>query len=487
MATLADGGGSTVNVNSSCSVDESRVSVFQRLSKPTDARLEFSLGEKAKFADIVGGKSTALRFFPPESKGSLVFCCLLSQRVPFQIVQQAVKRAWGKYGFSDIMMNANGVYFLKFNDVGGCEQVVEQGPLFIRDAPLFVFRWDPSKGLSKPVHTSCPLWVKLHDIPLAAFNVEGIGRIASVLGVPKQMDSATAAMCDKSWGRPGFAKVLVDTWATGDLKREIDVEVPSLQGEDSAVVKVRVEYIWEPAQCNHCMVFGHKKSGCAKAIVDSSNKLKPKLRDDDGFTRVTKKQWVPKANVGESSSVAVTSKPVDSGELPTSNPFDVLEDLDGGVKDGATVANVQGDGKSVGDVSELVEGSVVETSCHEPILEQLKDFQPLVSNLVADSSKLEDMRGVGGSVSNQQTKPVVDKLKEKVDVQKPPIRGILKNPIRSMQAQGDTGIAKAVLPGKLTKDNVSRRNSPVMSSKEAREGELKKGSSDDAVKHNANV
>ncbi|KAJ9536674.1 hypothetical protein OSB04_un000147 [Centaurea solstitialis] len=366
-----------------------------------------------------------------------------SQRVPFQIVQQAVKRAWGKYGFSDIMMNANGVYFLKFNDVGGCEQVVEQGPLFIRDAPLFVFRWDPSKGLSKPVHTSCPLWVKLHDIPLAAFNVEGIGRIASVLGVPKQMDSATAAMCDKSWGRPGFAKVLVDTWATGDLKREIDVEVPSLQGEDSAVVKVRVEYIWEPAQCNHCMVFGHKKSGCAKAIVDSSNKLKPKLRDDDGFTRVTKKQWVPKANVGESSSVAVTSKPVDSGELPTSNPFDVLEDLDGGVKDGATVANVQGDGKSVGDVSELVEGSVVETSCHEPILEQLKDFQPLVSNLVADSSKLEDMRGVGGSVSNQQTKPVVDKLKEKVDVQKPPIRGILKNPIRSMQAQGDTGIAKA--------------------------------------------
>ena len=60
----------------------------------------------------------------------------------------------------------------------------------VRGVPLFVFRWDPSKGLFKPVHTMCPLWVKLHNIPLVEFTTEGISRIASVLGVPIQWTRA---------------------------------------------------------------------------------------------------------------------------------------------------------------------------------------------------------------------------------------------------------------------------------------------------------
>src|SRR5581483_5055160 len=88
-------------------------------------------------------------------------------------------------------------------DFGGSNKVVEAGPLMIRAVPLFIEHWDPVKGLTEPIHNSCPLWVKLHNIPLVAFNKEGISRIASALGVPKQMDACTASMCDKSWGRPG--------------------------------------------------------------------------------------------------------------------------------------------------------------------------------------------------------------------------------------------------------------------------------------------
>ncbi|KAJ9536620.1 hypothetical protein OSB04_un000169 [Centaurea solstitialis] len=325
-----------------------RVSVFDRLSFKKDARLEFTSGEKSNFAKIVGENSSkTLSFFPPESKAvtsvtipvelakqaaktyhSTLYGYFLGSRMPFQVVHQAVKRVWSKFGFSELMMNSNGVFFLKFNDEGGCLQVVEQGPIFIRGAPFFVFQWDPSKGLSKPVHSSCPLWVKLHNIPLVAFNVEGIGRIASILGVPKQLDSATAAMCDKSWGRPGFAKVLIDIWAIGDLKREIDVVVPSLSGEDDVKVKVGVEYMWEPTQCNHCMVFGHKKSACLKSVQTTSSKEKSKVIDSDGFTTVVKKKWVPKVKGDEASTskgINQQSSQATSG-LNCSNIFDTLLD-----------------------------------------------------------------------------------------------------------------------------------------------------------------
>ncbi|XP_024958931.1 uncharacterized protein LOC112499892 [Cynara cardunculus var. scolymus] len=189
------------------------------------------------------------------------------------------------------MLNENGIFFFKFNDVGGCDQVIEAGPLMIRGIPLFVHRWDPSKGLRKPEHSSCPLWVKLHNIPLVALNREGVSRIASVLGVHKQMDSCTAAMCKKASGRPGFAKVLVEVWAIGELKRKIEVEIPNLNGGDADSVQIQVEYLWEPVQCSHCNIFGHKISTCTKAASLNKGKHIDVRKDSEGFIRVEKKHW----------------------------------------------------------------------------------------------------------------------------------------------------------------------------------------------------
>ncbi|KAJ9536331.1 hypothetical protein OSB04_un000494, partial [Centaurea solstitialis] len=143
-------------------VQAARKSVFTRLTP----NLQFSEKEKKKFADIVGNTSkTPLCFFPPESKGlvelankaaktyhTTLFGYFLGPRLPFLLVKEVIKRMWSKFGFSDLMMNANGGYFLRFNDEGGCTQAIEDGPLFIRGAPFFVSKWDPAKGLTKPVH-----------------------------------------------------------------------------------------------------------------------------------------------------------------------------------------------------------------------------------------------------------------------------------------------------------------------------------------------
>ena len=279
-----------------------RTSVFDRLSHPES--------QSPSYASVVGLKDRlGMDFFPLKDRSSTcipipveltkkaalafnstVYGYFLGPRIPFPIVQHMAAAKWGKFGFKDAMLNDNGFFFFRFNDEGGSKQAIENGPLIVKGIPLFVLPWNPSKGLRKPAHTSCPIWVKLHQIPLVAFNKEGVSRIASALGIPMQMDACTADMCHNAWGRPSFAKVLMDVWAGTKLKRELDVVIPSLHGEPDENVKVLVEYLWEPSLCVHCEVFGHHSSNCATAKMETKSKPKPKV-DAEGFARVERQKW----------------------------------------------------------------------------------------------------------------------------------------------------------------------------------------------------
>lgn len=323
-----------------------RLSVFDRLNKVPDERLKFREGEKTKlqFAEVVGGtQNPDLQFFPLEDKSqtqvripielarqaaksyhSTLFGYFLGPRLHFPVVKRFAQKLWGKFGFLDAMLNANGVFFFKFNDAGGAMQVMESGPIMIQGIPLFVFPWDPTKGIMKPEHTTCPLWVKLHNIPLVAFNKEGISRIASALGVPKQMDACTASMCDKAWGRPGFAKVLVEVWAVGDLKRKLEIVIPSLNGGNDVEVAIDVEYLWEPTQCSHCLVFGHKLTTCPKVVRVAHIAEKSPRVDEDGFQRVQRKHWRTKS--GEKLMKDGKLSKEASSEATISDPGNIFRD-----------------------------------------------------------------------------------------------------------------------------------------------------------------
>ncbi|KAJ9541978.1 hypothetical protein OSB04_028484 [Centaurea solstitialis] len=324
-------------------------------------------------------------------------------------------------------MNSNGVFFFKFNDVGGCSQVVEQGPLMIRGVPLFVAQWDPTKGLTKPIHTSCPLWIKLHNIPLVAFNKEGISRIASALGVPKQMDACTASMCDKSWGRPSFAKVLVEVWAVGELKKELEVVIPDVNGGDDSRVRIRVEYIWEPSQCSHCLVFGHKLASCAKAVASQQKQKKSsKVIDSEGFVTVEKRQWRPK-NVDQPSS---SGSKLDDGNVIVDTAIHIEK---------APIAEA---------TSNLELGVQHSLSMEKIPVEVVHTTEP--KQTTVDVNKGSD-RGKGV----QSTKPVQSFVKP-LDV---PVRSILKNPNRFsvLDHEGGTGTEG----GKKDSTGKTKRSSPT--------------------------
>ncbi|KAJ9557121.1 hypothetical protein OSB04_011735 [Centaurea solstitialis] len=347
----------------------SRKSVFDRLSGNTDVT-KIKMGEDGKcFAEVVGkSDSDSLSFFPLENKvhsrvvlpieltkeamkihHTTLYGYFLGPRIPFPVVEGYVKQLWGKFGFVKAMMNNNGIMFFKFNDLGGCDQVLANGPLMVRGVPMFVAQWNPLQGLTKPIHNTCPLWVKLHNVPLVAFNKEGISRIASALGVPKLMDACTASMCDKAWGRPGFAKVLVEIWAIGDLKRELEVVIPNPEGGEGSVVTIKVEYLWEPVQCSHCLVFGHKVTVCTRAPKVQSQTKKNSKVDSEGFVTVERRQWRPKQ----------TDKPSSSG---TSNVGDQGATV--GISNVTILPNTSGSAsvKPSEDSTKLTEVSVLPTA-----------------------------------------------------------------------------------------------------------------------------
>ncbi|KAJ9538795.1 hypothetical protein OSB04_031528 [Centaurea solstitialis] len=403
--------------------DGSRKSVFQRLS--LDPRLRFDQNNAEKsFADVVGvnaGKDMQLEFFLLEDKtkklvkipldlakrASCAFkatICgyFLGPRLQFEVVKRFAKTHWGKYGFIDVMLNAHGFFFFKFETEGGASQVADLGSVMLNGVPFFVMPWDPTKGLVKPQHSSCPLWVKIHNIPLVAFNREGISRIASALGVPKLMDACTTTMCDKAWGRPGFAKVLIDVWAVGELKRELEIIIPSLSGNEEHKVVLKVEYLWEPVQCSHCLVFGHKLASCAKAVAVGLHKSKGKESqiDDDGFQKVTKNKWIPKSvRSTNGASTSHTGIDTDSSILEGTLEPEKSSDVEPSCVDVNTLGRVE-EVEIIG--STLIDHTVVEEAAVE-------------TSMVDVSTGVKDNSGSGGKENSMKgnspsAPPVIEKV-----------------------------------------------------------------------------
>ncbi|KAJ9536678.1 hypothetical protein OSB04_un000151 [Centaurea solstitialis] len=447
-----------------------RQSVFSRLS--TDG----SSGVKS-FAAVVGNKSNAgLTFFPLEDKkaftvsiplelakeaaksfNTTIVGYFLGSRIPFPIVTRFLKQVWSKHGVSDIMMNAKGFFFIKFNDEGGSIRAMEEGMVMIRGVPMFLSPWDPSKGLVKPSHETCPLWVKFHNVPLVLFNHEGISRISSAIGVPKYMDTCTATMCDAKWGRPGFAKVLIDVWAVGDLKRKIEVKIPHIHDDGYDNVSIDVEYLWEPSQCSHCCVFGHKRNSCTKAPVLKSNDKRHKEVDDEGFVMVGKKQWRKKLDNNQDKPLQGSTSGTKEGPEILNAGVDLNKEMiaqptEKSMGEGATVENEKDSGSATKE-DVLVDNMVTNKSVNA------LDGQE-VEVLHSDASPVEK------NVSTNTVAPMINvtPFREERGPQmganpsvppKPPIKGILKNPNRFSSLGGTSEQKKE----SRDESNVKKRSS----------------------------
>ncbi|XP_071714406.1 uncharacterized protein [Rutidosis leptorrhynchoides] len=227
-------------------------------------------------------------------------------RVAFPVVQNYALSVWKKYEIEKIMMNAKGFFFFKFATEEGMLSVIQNGPWMIRTNPSILNKWSPEVSLTKEDLTKVPVWIKLYDVPQAGFTEDGLSIIASKIGSPMMLDSYTSTMCVESWGRPNFARAMIEVSAGMELVENIKVATPSLNGKRTIVDTVRVEYEWKLPRCSGCKVFGHNDSQCPNLVV-----VKPTVVshvDDDGFKLVTNKHQGGSKNYQQLNNGVVTGK-----------------------------------------------------------------------------------------------------------------------------------------------------------------------------------
>ena len=106
-------------------------------------------------------------------------------------------------------------------------------------------KWVAGNCLVKPETNRIPLWVRIYNVPLEAWNLEGISRIASRIGTPLIMDKVTTAMCDKGYGRASYARVLVEIDDANGLVDQVEIWYRNLNRS----MCLKVEYAWKPPIC----------------------------------------------------------------------------------------------------------------------------------------------------------------------------------------------------------------------------------------------
>ncbi|GJT92142.1 RNA-directed DNA polymerase, eukaryota, reverse transcriptase zinc-binding domain protein, partial [Tanacetum coccineum] len=142
-----------------------------------------------------------------------------------------LKRMWRLYQLEEVIIN-QGMYYFNFKSHEGMQCVIENRPWMLENKPLFVRKWEPGLCMSKLDTSKLPLWVKIYDIPLEAWNVEGISRIASRIDVPIIMDKITTSICEKPYGRASYARVLVEVDAAKGLVDSVEIWYKNLASMD---------------------------------------------------------------------------------------------------------------------------------------------------------------------------------------------------------------------------------------------------------------
>ncbi|GJV60760.1 ribonuclease H-like domain, reverse transcriptase, RNA-dependent DNA polymerase [Tanacetum coccineum] len=228
----------------------------------------------------------------------------------------------------------------EYPSLDGLNSMLENGPSFIRNHLIILKKWNPDVNLLKEDVGNVPVWVKLHDVLIMMFSEDGLSVIATKLG------------------RSSYARVMIELRDDVELKDNIVVAMPKINGEGFYTCNVRVEYEWKPPRCACCKIFGHTQVECPKNIDlgagsgEKKKKNKPSqapkgilVSSKMAFKTNQEYRPVPKKNTANSSGNK--NKGVDStNKVSDSNPFKVLYSVDnvvemgtnrggGGVKYGA--------------------------------------------------------------------------------------------------------------------------------------------------------
>ncbi|KAI0515916.1 hypothetical protein KFK09_008586 [Dendrobium nobile] len=190
----------------------------------------------------------------------------IGRRPFYEALSSAIKKTWSLTGSVQLLSLNDGFFLFRFTCRDDFDMVWSRDVWFLLGKPFVFQKWHPKFISKREELTSVPIWVKIHDLPLACWNSEGISRIASKIGIPVAADKLTELKRRLTYAR---ICVLFDNQATFP-----EVIRVSLDGDE---VSLKVQYEWRPSPCDHCKSLMHFSSSCpSKPLQDNIDKVKDK-------------------------------------------------------------------------------------------------------------------------------------------------------------------------------------------------------------------
>ncbi|KAK4384690.1 hypothetical protein Sango_3035700 [Sesamum angolense] len=175
-----------------------------------------------------------------------------------------------------------------FKNRAAMEEIIEEGPWLFQGQPIVLQCWEQ-------------VWVRLKHLPMEYWTEDGLGTVASGVGIPLYTDKIT-----KNCSRLDYARVCVMLDCNSTLPKHLVVMNPMMREGQEIPAKVDVEYEWLPQRCKTCCSLGHTAQACpdnkkgehlqpvqvfvkkqhATANVEKS-KLKADMRDEEAGSKPT--------------------------------------------------------------------------------------------------------------------------------------------------------------------------------------------------------
>ncbi|KAK1311258.1 hypothetical protein QJS10_CPA08g00929 [Acorus calamus] len=165
-----------------------------------------------------------------------------------------LKKLWKIKDEFQHYLQGNYFFVVNFDLEEDLNRVLEGGTWTMDIRHFVLKKWSPSAPMEQESLTSIPIWVKFPNLPLHFWTKECMGKIASAVGIPLFMDTATQMAT-----RISYARVCVEVLASSVLPDSVVIDSQADGKEVFPTV-----YDWKPQSCSHCLTFGHDDTLCSK-------------------------------------------------------------------------------------------------------------------------------------------------------------------------------------------------------------------------------
>jgi len=216
-------------------------------------------------------------------------------------IQQKLQKQWKTSAPWSLLSLGRGYFEFFFTSESDMRSVWAMGTVNLKPGLLCLFEWTRDFNMHKQKNTHAQVWIRLMELPQEYWMERTLREIASAVGTPLVIDTATTK---RLYGH--YTRILVDL----DYAKKIFYEI--LVEREGFSFPVEVVYERLPEFCTHCQNIGHSLSSCRwmyprKEYVDTTTMDKGKAK-----VPINRKEWVP-----------VRTNPSGIG---SSNAFEILAD-----------------------------------------------------------------------------------------------------------------------------------------------------------------